>query len=169
MIQAKVDEFSALGAPLLYLQADAVDRLSLDYALAEIRKIHPRIHGVVHSAMVIADQSFSRLGEEDFRAVLASKVDVSLRLAQVFSGEELDFVLFFSSVQSFFCAPGQANYAAGCVFEDAFAQQLGREWSCAVKVMNWGYWGTFGSVANSFYEEKMTGFGMGSIPVDFPA
>ena len=37
-----------------------------------------------------------------------------------------------------------SGYAAACVFNDAFAQQLENEWSCAVRVVNWGYWNVGG-------------------------
>ena len=90
-------------------------------------------------------------------------MDVSVRIAQVFQHEALDFVLFFSSLQSFSKSPGQSNYAAGCTFKDAFAHYLARHWSCAVKVMNWGYWGGTGVVASQDYQARMTRAGVGSI------
>ncbi|PCI22108.1 MAG: hypothetical protein COB67_13620, partial [SAR324 cluster bacterium] len=77
--------------------------------------------------------------------------------------ETLDFVLFFSSIFSFVKPPGTSNYAAGCVFEDSFAHRLGKDWSCAVKVMNWGYWGTIGVVTDPFYRDRMERAGIGSI------
>jgi polyketide synthase PksM len=104
--------------------------------------------------------------EEKFKAVFSSKVDVSVRMAQVFKEEILDFVLFFSSFQSFSKAPGQSNYASGCTFKDAFARQLASEWPCPVKVINWGYWGSVGIVASKDYNERIAKFGIGSIESD---
>jgi hypothetical protein len=52
--------------------------------------------------------------EARFRRGLAAKVDVSVRLAQVFAQDDLEFTLFFSSLQAFTRSPGQSNYAAGC-------------------------------------------------------
>jgi polyketide synthase PksM len=72
-------------------------------------------------------------------------------------------VLFFSSLQSFSRNPGQSNYAAGCTFQDAYAQALGQSWTCPVKVMNWGYWGSVGVVASAQYRERMARLGLGSI------
>ena len=86
-----------------------------------------------------------------------------MRLAQVFADEPLDFVLFFSAVQTFLKAPGQSNYAAGCTFQDAFAHQLRQAWSCPVKIINWGYWGSIGIVKDAFYRERMAAAGIGSI------
>lgn len=36
-------------------------------------------------------------------------------------------------------------------------------WPCAVKVMNWGYWGSVGAVASREYSERMANRGIGSI------
>jgi hypothetical protein len=46
--------------------------------------------------------------EERFNAALSAKVDVCVRLAQVFGEEPLDFVMFFSSTQSFSKCPVKA-------------------------------------------------------------
>jgi hypothetical protein len=65
-------------------------------------------------------------------------------------------------MQSFTKAPGQSNYAAGCCFADAYAYGL-RDREYAVKVMDWGYWGTVGVVATEPYRERMAQMGLGSI------
>ncbi|MBT5307418.1 MAG: SDR family NAD(P)-dependent oxidoreductase, partial [Candidatus Scalindua sp.] len=167
-IQAKLDLLSQSGPVPGYIQADAGNQRSLQKAYEEIKRQYPQIHGVVHSAIVLLDQSLNKMDEKTFRAGLAAKVDVSVRLAQVFHQEPLDFVLFFSSLQSFGKAAGQSNYAAGCVFKDAFALQLAKEWADkaghpAVKVMNWGYWGSVGVVTDPSYRDRMEQAGAGSI------
>ncbi|WNG31800.1 SDR family NAD(P)-dependent oxidoreductase [Cystobacter fuscus] len=166
-IREKLQRLGRLGPTPLYVQADAASRESLQKAYQRIKQSHPVIHGVVHSAIVLLDQSLERMDEERFRAAVTAKVDVSVRLAQVFQGEPLDFVLFFSSMNSFIKAPGQCNYVAGSVFKDAYAHQLSKEWSAAVKVMNWGYWGSVGIVASQQYQERMSKAGAASIePAD---
>ena len=162
-IQAKLDELAKLGPAPTYIQTDATDYKSLKKAYREIKRRHPQIQGVIHSAIVLLDQGLANMDEQRFHAALSAKVDISIRLAQVFKNEALDFVLFFSSMQSFFKAPGQSNYVAGSTFEDAFAWALAQDWPCAVKVMNWGYWGSVGSVKDSSYRERMSQAGIASI------
>ncbi|SKB15922.1 hypothetical protein PL11201_80232 [Planktothrix sp. PCC 11201] len=162
-IQEKLDALSKLGTPPIYIEADASDLETLQTAYQEIKDSYGNIHGVIHSAIVLADKSLAKMDELQFQAGLRAKIDVSVRLAQVFAKEALDFVLFFSSMQSFAKMPGQSNYAAGCTFKDAFASQLAQEWSCPVKVMNWGYWGSVGVVATSAYRDRMIQAGVGSI------
>jgi acyl transferase domain-containing protein/SAM-dependent methyltransferase/aryl carrier-like protein len=162
-IQDKLDDLSRLGPSPIYISADATDRQALEWAYAEIKRRHPRIHGLVHAAIVLQDKGLAGMDEACFRAGLAAKVDVCVRLAQVFETDDLDFTLFFSSAQSFSKSPGQSNYAAGCTFKDAFARALSRHRRGRVKVMNWGYWGHAGVVSSPDYQERMRQAGIGSI------
>ena len=162
-IQQKIDALAKIGPAPLYVAADATDAASLERARSTILETHPAIHGVVHSAIVLKDQSLARMDEATFRAGLSAKVDVSVNLDRVFGALGLDFVLFFSSIVSFFKTPGQSNYAAGCTFKDAFARSLGQQRAYAVKTMNWGYWGSVGVVADEEHNKRMAQVGLGSI------
>ena len=118
---------------------------------------------MLHSALELQDQSLAKMDEEKFRAGLSAKINISLRIVQVFQKEKLDFVMFFSSISSFVKIAGQSNYAAGCIFKDVFASRLSQEWNCAVKVINLGYIGLAGVVASEEYRERMEKLGLGSI------
>ncbi|MFF2945451.1 SDR family NAD(P)-dependent oxidoreductase [Streptomyces niveus] len=146
-----------------YLTADASDPVTLRRAYDEIKARHGRVHGIVHAALVLRDQSLAGMEEPAFRASVAAKVDTSVTMAEVFAGEPLDFVLFFSSLQSFTSAAGQSNYAAGCAFADAYAHALGRHLDCPVKVMNWGWWGSVGSATSDVHRRSMARWGLASI------
>nr|QLG04868.1 PulG [Streptomyces sp.] len=166
-IREKLRRLGELGPAPDYVQADAADRRSLERAYEHIKRSHPVIHGVVHSAIVLSDQSIERMDEERFRSAVTAKIDTSVRTARVFGGEPLDFMLFFSSMNSFMKAPGQCNYVAGSVFEDAYAHSLTGAMSIPAKVMNWGYWGSVGVVATPEHQERMSRAGAGSIaPAD---
>ena len=162
-IQRQMDELCALGPAPEYFCADATRREALLGVYEEVQKRFGRVHGVVHAAIVLSDGALTKMTEAQFAAALKANVDVSVRIAQTFSSKQLDFILFFSSVQSFCTFAGQSNYAASCTFKDAFADGVRREWPCAVKVVNWGYWGSTGVVANEFYRKSMAQKGFGSL------
>ncbi|MCU1347148.1 MAG: Beta-ketoacyl synthase, partial [Acidobacteria bacterium] len=162
-IEAKLNSLTREGRAPLYISADATNRDSLELAYQRILKTHPAIHGVVHSALVLQDRSIARMDEATFRDSLSSKVDVSVNLDSVFGPLDLDFMLFFSSIISFFKTPGQSNYAAGCTFKDSFAQTLQQRRTYPVKIMNWGYWGSVGVVADEVHNKLMAQVGLGSI------
>ena len=162
-IDAKIARLGALGPAPLYVSADAGDWLSLERAKREIKQAVGEINGIIHSAIVLQDKGLANMDERTFQSALAAKVDISVRIAQVFAGEALDFVVFFSSMLSFGKSAGQSNYAAGCTFKDAFARLLGASWPCKVKVMNWGFWGSTGIVATDAYKARMARLGVGSL------
>ncbi|MER5408927.1 SDR family NAD(P)-dependent oxidoreductase [Streptomyces sp. NPDC002769] len=161
-VKGRMDSVRGRGS-VRYVRADATDHASLRDAFDRIRSEFPRIHGVVHAALVLRDQSFAGMNEETLLASLSAKVDAAVTTARVLDDEELDFALFFSSVQSFATTAGQGNYAAGSAFLDAYARLLGRHWSCPVKVMNWGWWGSQGSVSSDYYRQRMERAGLVSI------
>ncbi|MCP5007768.1 MAG: SDR family NAD(P)-dependent oxidoreductase, partial [Planctomycetes bacterium] len=162
-IKEKINALGMSGNRPLYIQADASDLDSLEQACKMFQATYPRIHGIVHSAIVLHDQSLTKMEESVFRASFSAKVDVSVNMDRVFGNEELDFMLFFSSLISFTKAPGQSNYAAGCTFKDSFAQMLEQRRSYPVKIMNWGYWGSVGIVNDESYNKRMEQAGIGSI------
>ncbi len=139
-IAARLARLAERGPAPRYFRADAGNLAELHALRSAVLRQYGAIHGVVHAAMVFEPQDLGVMAESQFRAALYAKVDVSVRLAQVFGGDPLDFLLFFSSMISLIKNPEQAHYAAGCTFADAFAHQLARDVSFPVKVVNWGYW-----------------------------
>lgn len=162
-IQAKLDRLATKGNAPMYLSANATNVEALAGAYEEIKRRFGKINGIVHATIVLKDRGLIRMNEDDFMEGLSAKVDTSVLMARTFKEESLDFVLFFSGIMSFTKTAGQGNYAAGCVFEDAFAHQLRQEWNCPVKVMNWGYWGSTGIVASPEYQSRMQKMGIVSI------
>jgi acyl transferase domain-containing protein/acyl carrier protein/SAM-dependent methyltransferase len=154
-----------LGGELLYLQADITDLDSLKAAAREARTRFGQINGVVHSAIVLKDSTFKRMDEAALLAALQSKTLGSLLLYTVFKRDPLDFLMFFSSGQSYTCNHGQGNYAAGCTFKDAFALHLADVAPFPVKIVNWGYWGNVGIVAHESYNRRLAAQGIESIEV----
>lgn len=164
VIEEKIGRLSKLGPAPHYVSADATDQPALERASDEIERRFGTIHGVVHAALLMAGDPLERMDEQRFWRGLSAKIEVSVRMAQAFAHLPLDFVLFFSSIQALEKTPRQANYAAGCTVEDAFAAKLAREWTCPVRVVNWGYWGSVGFAAiSSGYRNWIAQAGMGSV------
>ncbi|UUZ86838.1 SDR family NAD(P)-dependent oxidoreductase [Paenibacillus sp. P26] len=161
-IRTEAQRIAAFGPEPRYISADAADFEAFREAYQAIKSRYSRIDGIVHSAMVLTDTSLADMDEKQFRAGLSAKVDVSVRVAQVFREEPLDFVLFFSSLIALIKNPRQSHYASGCTFKDAFAHRLAAEWPCKVKIMNWGYWSSE-DAASSDDVKQLVRIGMGLI------
>jgi enoyl-CoA hydratase/carnithine racemase/SAM-dependent methyltransferase len=95
------------------------------------------------------------MDEAAFTRVLQPKVAGALTLARATAALDLDFVLFFSSAQSFVGNMGQANYAAASTFLDGFAGALRAYRSYPVVVINWGFWSEVGAVASERYRQLL--------------
>jgi acyl transferase domain-containing protein/cation diffusion facilitator CzcD-associated flavoprotein CzcO/acyl carrier protein/SAM-dependent methyltransferase len=165
-INKKIGLLAELGPAPVYISADATKKEALEQALSNILENYHSVEGVVHSAIVLQDQSLARMEESKFRASLSAKVDISVNIEQVFGRHNLDFILFFSSAISFTKTFGQSNYAAGCTFKDSFAQSLNNQLDCSVKTINWGFWGKVGIVTDEHYQIRMEQMGIGSIEPD---
>ncbi|AVR08006.1 SDR family NAD(P)-dependent oxidoreductase [Burkholderia thailandensis] len=163
-IDAAVARLAALGPAPVYRRADAADPAALRAVCDDARARFGALHGVVHAAMVLADRSLARMTQQTLRAALVPKIDVARSMAAVLlPAADLDFMLFFSSMNAFTTQPGQGNYAAGCTFVDAFAHALRAQAACAVKVVDWGFWGSAGAVATPYFRARMAEAGIGSI------
>jgi acyl transferase domain-containing protein/enoyl-CoA hydratase/carnithine racemase/aryl carrier-like protein/SAM-dependent methyltransferase len=150
-LEAKLDALAHLGPRPIYIAADASSLDALRAAHRKIKELFPAIHGVLHAAVGAFDRSVAETDEQRFREVLSPKIDASLRMAEVFAAEPLDFMIFFSSVVALERSGGFAGYAAGGAFEDALAVHLDRSMSFPVKVINWGHWevGTGSAIADA--------------------
>lgn len=162
-IQAKLQRLGELGPAPCYMAVNATDSEAMRQACINIRRNHQAINGFIHSAIVLEDRSLEYMDEASFRKAYSTKVDISINIAKACIGESPDFVLFFSSMNSFLNSAGQANYVAGCTFKDVFAQFLRQCCDFPIKVMNWGYWGSVGSVRSEYYKTRMAKAGQGSI------
>ncbi|OHE91655.1 beta-ketoacyl synthase domain-containing protein [Colletotrichum orchidophilum] len=82
------------------------------------------IAGVLHAAMVLQDVHFADMTFEQWQMTVAPKVEGTWNLHHALQGqrEPLDFFFLFSSLSGLGGQIGQANYAAGNAFLDAFVQ-----------------------------------------------
>lgn len=167
-IRLKIEQLGQLGPEPLYIQADASLPGRLEQAYESVIKQFGQVNGIIHSALVLSDRSLARMDEEIFNNVLSAKVQISEHVNALMSRlrKQPDFVLFFSSLNSFMKLPGQGNYVAACCYADALASQMNRKWPGRIKVVNWGYWGSVGSVVSEQVRQSMQQKGIGSIEAE---
>ncbi|MBB4730090.1 SDR family NAD(P)-dependent oxidoreductase [Xanthomonas arboricola] len=142
-IQADIDRLATLGPAPAYVAADATDPASLERARARIRDDYACIDGLVLSTLLLDPRALADTEEGHVRAALRAKVDVAIHAMDVFGGESVREVVFFSSMIAFIRTPLHAGYAAACTFSDAYARWLRQRAGASVpvvKTMNWGFW-----------------------------
>ena len=151
------------SSQILYQQADISDLEAMQQVVQRAKAHFGQINGVIHSALILADQAIADMDESTLNQVLAPKVQGNVVLQQVLADEPLDFLLFFSAGQSLISQAGQSNYAAASTFEDAWSKYQKQHQNYPVKTINWGYWGEIGIVATEAYRQKMAKEGVLSI------
>ncbi len=161
--EEKINHIRSLGSDVLYLQADGTDYDSMVGIVTKVKERFGQINGAFHSAIVLKDKTLANMDENTFRSVLSPKTDASMVLYKVLRDEPIDFLVYFSSIQSFTGNAGQGNYAAGCTFKDSYAHALRKMAPFKVRTINWGYWGTVGVVSSEQYYQRFTSQGALSI------
>ncbi|HEX2925510.1 MAG TPA: amino acid adenylation domain-containing protein [Ruminiclostridium sp.] len=165
-IEKQIEVLKSMGAEVMYIRGDSNDRNSLETAIERIRSEYGNINGAFHSALELHDTSIDKMDENTFRRAYEIKAAGCFNFWSVLKNEPLDFIVFFSSVQSIFGGIGQANYVAGCAFEDALSLALNYKSNYSVKVINWGKWGKVGAVAGDEYDLRFKSQGIRSILPD---
>lgn len=139
-IRATLKACEAAGGKVEYHTIDVRDVDKLADFLDELYERFGRIDGVVHGAGVIEDKLLPDKTIESFSRVFATKVDCALTLARKLRPEQLQFMIFFSSVAARFGNPGQSDYAAANEFLNKLALDLSRHWPARVVSVQWGPW-----------------------------
>lgn len=96
------------------------DITNLDDVAHAIKQAPGPLKGILQLTGVQADENFARLTKAQWDYSLGLKVNGTWNLHRAAAGIDLDFFLLFSSMSAVIGMPGQANYAAGNSFLDAF-------------------------------------------------
>jgi acyl transferase domain-containing protein/acyl carrier protein len=122
----RIATIESLGGQVLYACADICAAVPLGAALERGRARFGPLDGVLHLACLVDDALVFRKNREGFRRVLGPKVAGTLALDQATRSDPLHFFISFSSAVSMLGNAGQGDYAAGCRFQDAFAETRNR-------------------------------------------
>ncbi|CAM5229448.1 hypothetical protein SHIRM173S_10195 [Streptomyces hirsutus] len=157
----------AAGGRARYVQGDVSRPGDVRAALATAHAAFGPVTTVVHAALDLRDRTLAFAEADDLRAAMRAK-DRGVRvLHEVLRDEPLDHFVLFSSAVSAIDSPGQAAYAAASTVEDALGRALHARGPVPVTVVNWGYWGSVGVVADPQRARAMAEAGVGSIePTD---
>ncbi|WP_407711722.1 SDR family NAD(P)-dependent oxidoreductase [Bacillus inaquosorum] len=154
-IQTKMAAFQGGSGSLSYIQADVTDEAQMKRAVQLIKEQYKVIHGAIFSGVVFSfENTIRQTTEAEFLDILNVKTVGGLSFYSALAGEDLDFMLYFSSGQAyaFSGASKFSAYAAGVTFADALVRSLKNRSSFPVGSINWGFWQS--SVAGTFLEDR---------------
>ncbi|MFY4674877.1 alpha/beta fold hydrolase [Bacillus anthracis] len=139
-LSRKMKEVEEQGGTVDYYSVDIANESQVTKLFEELVRKHSQINGVIHSALAFSVGRIQGLTEEELLNTLKAKVDGGLVLSKVLENINLDFLVFFSSGESFNGNIGWGAYAAACNFKDALARHLQPIRNYPVHVINWGFW-----------------------------
>ncbi|KJZ70791.1 hypothetical protein HIM_09804 [Hirsutella minnesotensis 3608] len=150
-----VSELQDRGIHVVTLPCDVSDSSELE-ALVQDCAALPPIRGCINSAMVLADGVFEGMTHEQWTQTLRSKVATSRNLHRLLP-RNMDFFILLSSLAGIYGSMGQANYAAGCTFQDELARyRTSIGWGKTSVSLDLGWMRDVGIVAENsqFYKGK---------------
>ncbi|KAI3401844.1 hypothetical protein diail_8222 [Diaporthe ilicicola] len=110
--QAWLELVEAEGAIVKTYAMDVTSRDSIRAVVKQIEAEMPPIGGVANGAMILKDSLFANQSHEVFLETLRPKVDGTRFLDEIFTDNDLDFFMCFSSLASVSGNMGQTAYAA---------------------------------------------------------
>jgi thioesterase domain-containing protein/NAD(P)-dependent dehydrogenase (short-subunit alcohol dehydrogenase family)/acyl carrier protein len=147
----QVMAIEALGAEVLVIAADVTNSAQMKSALRHARARFGPLHGVMHTAGVLADGVIQLKDAAVAASVLAPKVQGTLALEAALADDAkappLDFLLLFSSISAFAGLAGQIDYAAANAFLDAYAQSRWTRGEGTTIAIDWSQWQEVGMAA----------------------
>ena len=147
--RANLKAMREVASVVEYHILDVADSAALSTLIDESYRRYGRIDGVVHGAGVIEDKLIRDKTPESFARVFDGKVNAALTLASKLRGEELKFLVFFSSVSARYGNRGQCDYAAANEILNKLAVRLDARWKARVVSMNWGPWESTGGMVSA--------------------
>ncbi|RFD26847.1 polyketide synthase [Mycobacterium uberis] len=142
-VMAAIADLTAAGHRIEVVTGDISESGTAERLVHAVQSAGFRLAGVLHSAMVLADEIVLHMTDSAARRVFAPKVTGSWLLHQATAALDVDWWLTFSSASSLLGTPGQGAYAAANSWVDglvAYRRSLGLP---AIGI-NWGPWAEVG-------------------------
>ncbi|KZS63229.1 polyketide synthase [Mycobacterium kansasii] len=142
-VGAAIAELRAAGHRIEVVTGDIADPGTADRLVQAVEAAGFRLAGVLHSAMVLADEIVLNMTDSAAARVFAPKVAGSWRLHQATASRDVDWWLTFSSAAALLGTPGQGAYAAANSWVDGLVAYRRSRGLPAVGI-NWGPWAEVG-------------------------
>ena len=137
------------GAKVLISNADVADQNQMRELRNQVRETWGKIDGVIHAAGFSERGPIASKTRDNIAAILAPKIQGALVLNEVLAGEDLDFMVFCSSLSSIVGEAEQADYAAANAFLDSFARSNFFRNRCFTMSINWDVWEADGTTSSA--------------------
>lgn len=140
----KIIKIERKGAQVILVASDVSDGLKMEAEISRIQNQIGPINGIIHAAGVPGEGIIQLKEVESAHEILASKVQGTLVLEQIFREQPLDFFVLCSSIAAVLGGIGLLDYCAANAFLDAFALRNRFDSNQRFISINWDMWGEVG-------------------------
>ncbi|MFB9547619.1 type I polyketide synthase, partial [Micromonospora sagamiensis] len=142
-----VAELAEIGAQVTAVACDLADRDAVAALVDGLRRDGETVRAVVHAAGVGRLNPVSVVTTDELADVVSGKTAGARHLDELLDPDDLELVVYFSSIAAAWGVGDHGAYAAGNAFLDAWAQSrpAGR---ARVLSVNWGPWAGGGMVSD---------------------
>ena len=142
-VRAAIADLNAAGHRIEVVTGDIAEPGMAERLVEAVENAGFRLAGVLHSAMVLADEIVLNMTDSAARRVFAPKVTGSWRLHQATAARDVDWWLTFSSAAALLGTPGQGAYAAANSWVDGLVAHR-RSLGLPAVGIDWGPWAEVG-------------------------
>ncbi|HCJ1109673.1 TPA: SDR family NAD(P)-dependent oxidoreductase [Legionella pneumophila] len=142
-----------------FIQTDVTHETECALLIKYIQLKYPTIDAVFDLVMKLHDGTVDSMSWESFSEVIKAKLLSGYFIHQLQQHLKVNAAIIFSSMQSYACLAGQANYAAASCALDAYCLHMEKTSDLKVKIINWSIWQEAGAVTNSFYLDRARDLG----------
>lgn len=145
----KLKQLQAMGSEIYVCRADIADAEQVSSLREKIISRFGTIDGVIHAAGNPGGGMIQLKKKEQAEQVLLPKVQGALVLYRTMKEDNLDFMLFCSSLNAITGGFGQMDYSAGNAFLDAMAQAYDSRRGTRMISIDWDRWPGVGMAAGT--------------------
>ncbi|MGA8114344.1 MAG: SDR family NAD(P)-dependent oxidoreductase [Actinocatenispora sp.] len=138
-------ELTDRGVRASVVACDIADRDSVARLVGDLRAAGETVNAVVHTAGVVSLAPLADSTVADFAGIAAGKVSGARHLAELLDRDELDAIVYFSSIAGVWGVGDHGGYAAANAYLDALAQRQRADGLPAHSVA-WGPWAGGGMI-----------------------
>lgn len=143
-----ISDLTQAGVRVVAPCCNTASLTDLTETLRHVTASMPPIKGCINCAMVLQDSIFENMTYAQWSTTVGSKVSSSWNLHKLLP-HDLDFFILLSSLAGTYGSPGQANYAAGCTFQDALARSRTTSGQRGSVSLDLGWMRTIGIIAET--------------------
>jgi phthiocerol/phenolphthiocerol synthesis type-I polyketide synthase E len=143
-ILLSIRKIEAKGSSVSIGTADVSDLEAMRSIVEKARRDHGALHGVIHAAGVVSVEIIATQNRDKILPVFSPKIAGTVVLDRILQDDELDFLVFFSSLSTIVSGVGVMDYISANAYIDAFTMSGASRYAKKTIAINWDIWSEIG-------------------------